>query len=193
MCLRKRSLHWGVEIGRSCTWGSAWVQSCSLLLFLTVKLLWGRKGVKGKQPQLEFSFLHTAASISVPCSRTAKLSRAGTVTAEGSPGCSAIPKVALWGWISTSAAAAAELGSQLFHLCSCEHWFLFDWPFWAGGEPKLKSHLQALSTLSLLGSGWREPVSQTLWKKCILLWFASVSTLVLAARVIAEGLSYRRT
>lgn len=162
MCLRKQSLHWGVEISRNCTWGSAWMKSHSLLLFLTVKLLWGRKGGKGKQPQLEFSLLHTAASLSVPRRQTAKLSRADTVAAEGSPGCSTIPKVALWGWISTSAAAAAELGSQLFNLCSCEHWFLFDWPFWAGEEPRLKSHLQALCTLSLLGSGWREPVSQTL-------------------------------
>lgn len=71
------------------------MQSCSLLLFLTVKLLWGRKGGKGKQPQLEFSLLHTAASLSVPHSQTAKLSRAGTATAEGSPGFSTIPKVAL--------------------------------------------------------------------------------------------------
>lgn len=78
MCLRKGSFHWGVEISRNCTWGSAWMQSCSLLLFLTVKLLWGRKGRKGKQPQLEFSLLHIARSLSVPRSWTAKLSRAGS-------------------------------------------------------------------------------------------------------------------
>lgn len=195
MCLRKQSFHWRVEISRNCTRGSAWMQSRSLLLFLTVKLLWGRKGGKGKQPQLEFSLLHTAASLSVPRSQSAKLSRADTVTAGGSPGRSTIPKVTLWGWISTSAAAAAELGSQLFNLCSWEHWFPFYWSFWAGGEPRLKSHLQALSTLSLLVSGWGEPVSQTLWKWCLWssLWFGSISTLVSAASIIAEGLSYSRT
>lgn len=78
MCLRKGSFHWGVEIGRNCTWGSTWMQSCSLLLFLTVKLLWGRKGGKGKQPQLEFSLLHIARSLSMPLSQTAKLPRAGS-------------------------------------------------------------------------------------------------------------------
>lgn len=125
----------------------------------------GREG-RGNNHSWNFPFC-TLLAPSLCLSAKLQSSLELAVTAEGSPGCSTIPKVALWEWVSTSATAAAELGSQLFHLCSCEHSFLFDWPFWAGGEPKLKSHLRALSTLSLLGSGWREPVSQTLWKWCL--------------------------
>lgn len=53
----------------------------------------GREGET--QPQLEFSLLHSAASLTMPRSQTAKLFWAGAVTMCRSTGCSAIAKAIL--------------------------------------------------------------------------------------------------
>lgn len=64
----------GGEIGRNCTWGSAQMQSRSLLLLSDSEAIVGQEGREGEtQPQLEFSLLCSAASLAVPRSKTAKL------------------------------------------------------------------------------------------------------------------------